>query len=47
MTPLIAAVAYFLFLDKNGNKKSRKNEASTTEGYTPGPPFFQPCVRES
>jgi hypothetical protein len=33
------------FLDEKVSKKSRKNEASTPEGKTPGPPFFHPYAR--
>ncbi len=41
--PLIAAgVASVFCLDTKGTKSSRKNDASTAQGKTPGPPFFHP-----
>ena len=45
--PLIAAgVASVFCLETKGTKSSRKNDASTAEGKTPGPPFFHPTARE-
>jgi hypothetical protein len=44
--PLIAAgVASVFCLETKGTKSSRKNDASTAEGKTPGPPFFHPTAR--
>ena len=37
-------IRYF-FLDEKVSKKSRKNDASTAQGKTPGPPFFHPTAR--
>jgi len=33
-------------LETKGTKSSRKNDASTTQGKTPGPPFFHPTAQE-
>ena len=45
--PLIAAgVASVFCLETKGTKSSRKNDASTAQGKTPGPPFFHPTARE-
>jgi hypothetical protein len=33
-------------LETKGTKNSRKNDASTAEGKTPGPPFFHPTAQE-
>jgi len=44
--PLIAAgVASVFCLETKGTKNSRKNDAPTSLGHTPGPPFFHPCAR--
>jgi len=44
--PLIAAgVASVFCLETKGTKSSRKNDASTAQGKTPGPPFFHPTAR--
>jgi len=32
-------------LETKGTKNSRKNDASTAEGKTPGPPFFHPTAQ--
>jgi hypothetical protein len=32
-------------LETKGTKSSRKNDASTAQGKTPGPPFFHPTAR--
>ena len=45
--PLIAAgVASVFCLETKGTKSSRKNDASTAQGKTPGPPFFHPTALE-
>jgi hypothetical protein len=45
-SPLIAAgVASVFCLETKGTKNSRKNDASTPQGKTPGPPFFHPTAR--
>jgi hypothetical protein len=45
-SPLIAAgVASVFCLETKGTKSSRKNDASTAQGKTPGPPFFHPTAR--
>ena len=31
-------------LETKGTKSSRKNDASTAQGKTPGPPFFHPTA---
>ena len=36
---------WYFFLDEKVSKTSRKNDASTPEGKTPGPPFFHPTAR--
>ena len=44
--PLIAAgMASVFCLETKGTKSSRKNDASTAQGKTPGPPFFHPHAR--
>jgi hypothetical protein len=44
--PLIAAgMASVFCLETKGTKSSRKNDASTPEGKTPGSPFFHPTAR--
>ncbi|WP_306550348.1 hypothetical protein [Daejeonella sp.] len=44
--PLIAAgVASVFCLETKGTKSSRKNDASTAQGKTPGPPFFHPTAQ--
>jgi hypothetical protein len=44
--PLIAAgMASVFCLETKGTKSSRKNDASTAQGKTPGPPFFHPTAR--
>ena len=36
---------WYFFLDEKVSKTSRKNDASTAQGKTPGPPFFHPTAR--
>jgi hypothetical protein len=42
---IAAGMASVFCLETKGTKSSRKNEASTAEGKTPGPPFFHPTAR--
>jgi hypothetical protein len=42
---IAAGVASVFCLETKGTKTSRKNDASTSEGKTPGPPFFHPTAR--
>ncbi|WP_306551701.1 hypothetical protein [Daejeonella sp.] len=43
--PLANIICVFC-LETKGTKSSRKNDAPTAEGHTPGPPFFHPTARE-
>jgi hypothetical protein len=42
--PLAKIICVFC-LETKGTKSSRKNDASTPEGKTPGSPFFHPTAR--
>jgi hypothetical protein len=42
--PLAKIICVFC-LETKGTKSSRKNDASTAQGKTPGPPFFHPTAR--
>jgi hypothetical protein len=42
--PLAKSICVFC-LETKGTKSSRKNDASTAQGKTPGPPFFHPTAR--
>jgi hypothetical protein len=38
----VAKIICVFCLETKGTKSSRKNDASTAQGKTPGPPFFHP-----
>jgi len=42
--PLAKIICVFC-LETKGTKSSRKNDASTAQGKTPGPPFFHPTAQ--
>jgi hypothetical protein len=41
----VAKIICVFCLETKGTKSSRKNDASTAQGKTPGPPFFHPTAR--
>jgi hypothetical protein len=42
----VANIICVFCLETKGTKSSRKNDASTAQGKTPGPPFFHPTAQE-
>ena len=42
----VAKIICVFCLETKGTKSSRKNDASTAQGKTPGPPFFHPTAQE-